>query len=140
MDTIPSVKQIVAGALIVDDATVPTRVLAARRSTAPVGKWEFPGGKVEPGETPRQGLTREIAEELLVNVHVHERLDPPDGGRWPINDALEMELWWCTTTGEPTPHDSHDAVRWLIAEELDSVDWLPSDLAALPDVAARLQG
>lgn len=127
------------GALLVDDAAAPTRVLAARRSTVPVGRWEFPGGKVEPGETPQQGLAREIAEELLVEAVVHHRLDAPDGCRWPIDDNLEMELWWCTATGEPVPHDSHDALRWLILEELDSVDWLPSDQAAVSVVAASLR-
>ncbi|GAB3811132.1 hypothetical protein GCM10028820_01840 [Tessaracoccus terricola] len=128
------------GALLVDDAAAAKRVLAARRSTPPVGRWEFPGGKVEPGEGAREALVREIAEELLVDVVVHGRLDPPAGGRWPINDALELELWWCTTDGEPVPHDSHDALGWLTAQELDDVDWLQSDLAAVPVVAARLRG
>nr|WP_255622427.1 NUDIX domain-containing protein [Tessaracoccus sp. OS52] len=131
----------VVGALIVDDLARPTRVLAARRTTPPAGRWEFPGGKVEPGESAVDGLAREIAEELLVAVEVGDRLDPPDGGRWVISEALELELWWCTADGgRPTPHDSHDAVRWLTAEELTAVDWLDGDRAALPTVAARLRG
>ena len=133
-------RQLVVGALIVDDLARPTRVLAARRTTPPAGRWEFPGGKVEPGESAVDGLAREIAEELLVAVEVGDRLDPPDGGRWVISEALELELWWCTADGGPTPHDSHDAVRWLTAEELTAVDWLDGDRAALPAVAARLRG
>lgn len=132
-------KRLVVGALIVNDQTRPSRVLSARRSTPPAGRWEFPGGKTEAGESPRSGLVREILEELHVVVDVGARLDPLHGGRWPISDSLEMELWWCTVRGEPSPGDSHDAVRWLTADTLETVDWLDADRDALPLVAQALR-
>ncbi len=132
-------RRLVVGALIVNDLTQPTRVLAARRSTPPVGRWEFPGGKVEFGESPQTALVREIWEELEVSVDVGRRLDPTSGGRWPISDSLEMELWWCSTSGEPKPGDSHDELRWLTADELGSVEWLEADLDALVLVAEGLR-
>lgn len=138
--SLSGVKQLVVGALIVDDRQRPARVLAARRATPPAGRWEFPGGKVEVGETAQDALVREIGEELLVVVEVLARLDPPFDGRWPISDRLEMELWWCTADGVPVAHDSHDELRWLTADELGDVDWLDGDLAALPAVAERLRG
>lgn len=131
-------KQLVVGALIVDNLEHPTRVLAARRSTPPAGKWEFPGGKAEEGESAPTALVREIREELAMTVRVQRRLDPPTGGRWPISEALEMELWWCTAQGEPYPVDSHDQLRWLDASTLGDVDWLLSDRAALPLVSESL--
>lgn len=124
-------RRLVVGALIVDHTQQPPRILAARRSTPPIGRWEFPGGKAEPGETAPAALTREIWEELGVVVEVGERLDPPEGGRWPISEVLEMELWWCIVHGEPLPGDAHDEVRWLTAGELGSVDWLDADRDAL---------
>ena len=132
-------KRLVVGALIVDESEHPSRVLAARRSTPPKGRWEFPGGKAEAGESPEAALIREIREELGVSVDVGQRLDPPGGGRWPISDVLEMELWWCTVDGEPFSGDSHDELRWLDADELTSVNWLDADRDALPLVAARLR-
>lgn len=128
-------KRLVVGALIVDDQR---GILAARRSTPPIGRWEFPGGKVELGETPQSALVREIQEELGVVVEVGERLDPPEGGRWPISDFLEMELWWCRATQEIAPGDSHDGVRWLTAGDLDDVDWLDADRDALPLIGSQL--
>lgn len=130
-------KRLVVGALIVDSEH-PTRVLAARRSTPPSGRWEFPGGKAEPGETSHAALLREIGEELGVDLDIGQRLDPPTGSRWPISHSLEMELWWCTLHGQPRSGDSHDELRWLAADELDTVDWLDADRDALPAIRSRL--
>ena len=132
------VKRLVVGAVIVDDAAQPSRILAARRSTPPTGRWEFPGGKTEVGETPRAALVREIREELSALVDVGHCLAPPLGGRWPISESLEMELRWCTISGEHTVGDSHDEIRWLTAEDLDTVDWLDADRGALPLIRRRL--
>lgn len=131
-------KRLVVGALVVDERAQPPRLLAARRSTPPVGRWEFPGGKTEAGETPQSALVREVREELGVLATVGRRLDPASGGRWPISAALEMELWWCTVDGEPQPGDSHDRVLWLTAAELATVDWLDADRGALPLIQSRL--
>lgn len=131
-------KRLVVGALIVDELSRPSRVLAARRSTAPVGRWEFPGGKTEPGETAQVALVREIREELDASVTVGQRLDPPQSDRWPISESLEMELWWCTIDDEPRPGNSHDELLWITAEELDTVDWLNADRDALPLIQSRL--
>ena len=106
------------GAAIVRDG----RVLAARR-TSPAeaaGRWEFPGGKVEPGETPEGALVREVAEELGCAISVSRWLpgEVAIGDRHLLTIAV-AEL----VSGEPAPTE-HDQVRWLGPADLDSVDWL----------------
>jgi 8-oxo-dGTP diphosphatase len=124
------VQQLVVGAVIVDDLAAPRRVLAARRvtPTPSVGRWEFPGGKVEPGEQPEEALRREIREELSVGIRLGDELVGPDDGRWPISDRLTMRLWFGQLDGDPVPDVAHDDVRWLSAAELDDVPWLTADL------------
>ena len=124
---------LVVGALIVDRFPGPSRVLAARRTRPPslVGQWEFPGGKVEPGERPENALRREISEELAVSISVHAELPPPDGGTWPASNGYRMRLFYATASGEPAPRDGHDAVQWLTAAELYNVVWLESDRGVL---------
>jgi len=119
----------VVGAAIVRDG----RVLAARRTAPPeaAGRWEFPGGKVEPGESPDDALVREVGEELGCTITVTGWLpgEVPIGERYVLTVAL-AEL----VAGEPEPRE-HDAVRWLGPDQLHDVDWLDPDvpfLARLP--------
>ena len=111
----------VVGAALLRDG----RVLASRRTGPPslAGLWEFPGGKVEPGESDPQALVRELREELGVDgVVVGERL----GDDVPVGDHLVLRVYLVTADGEPTLVD-HDAHRWLGVDELDDVPWIPVD-------------
>ena len=123
----------VVGAAIVRDG----RVLAARRTfpAAAAGRWEFPGGKVEAGETPEAALVREVAEELGCTIEVTGWLpgEVGIGERHVLTVALARLV-----AGEPHPHE-HDQVRWLGADELGDVDWLEPDRPFLPPVADRLR-
>ncbi|PYC72099.1 DNA mismatch repair protein MutT [Streptomyces tateyamensis] len=113
------------------------RVLAARRS-APAevaGRWEFPGGKAEPGETPQQALERELHEELGVRA----RALAPLPGEWLVRPGLVLRIWAAELlAGEPHPLQDHDELRWLGPAELAEVDWLEHDREVLPAVAALL--
>jgi|SRR6478735_1243904 len=111
----------VVGAAIVRDG----RVLAARRTSPPesAGRWEFPGGKVESGESPEAALVREIREELGCTIEIEAWLP----GEVTIRDTYVLTVATArVVAGEPTPRE-HDAVRWLAADELDDVDWLDAD-------------
>jgi 8-oxo-dGTP diphosphatase len=123
----------VVGAAIVRDG----RVLAARRSrpTELAGGWEFPGGKVESGESDAEALVRECREELGVSVRVGTHLGEALDGR------IRLALFAATLDeGEPQAGADHDALRWLAAGELDGVGWLPIDRELLPAVAELLAG
>lgn len=131
----------VVGAIVVDSLSTPTSVLAARRSTgAPDirGRWEFPGGKVEPGENHHEALVREIHEELGARVRIGTALVHPDGF-WRISDRYRLHLYFAEVAdGRVEPSGSHDSLVWLSADQLWSLDWLPADAQALPGVVARL--
>jgi mutator protein MutT len=112
------------------------RVLACRRTSPPeaAGRWELPGGKVEPGESRERALVREIGEELGVLVEVADWL----AGESRISDALTLRAATARIlTGEPRPRE-HDRVRWLAPEELDDVDWLEPDRPFLAELGERL--
>lgn len=114
------------------------RVLAARRTwpAAVAGRWEFPGGKVEAGETPGEALVREIAEELGCVVEVGVWLE----GDVPIGDTHVLRVATATLVdGVPTLYE-HDAIRWLGPDELDDVDWLEPDRPFLAELAVRMGG
>lgn len=130
----PTARSLVVGAAIVADE----RLLAARRTHPPeaAGRWELPGGKVEPGETPDAALVREIAEELGCRIELLAWLSPtvPVGERHRLRVAVARLV-----DGTPAPVE-HDRVRWLGAADLHGVDWLDADRPFLPELAAWLAG
>jgi 8-oxo-dGTP diphosphatase len=120
---VTGVTGVVVAAAILDDAG---RVLACRRSMPPelAGQWEFPGGKVEPGEDEAVALRRECREELGIEVAVGDALGEavlPRPG-WLLRVRLARIL-----TGQPAPLE-HGALRWLAADELADVAWLAPDV------------
>ena len=127
----PPPKLVVGAAIIRDGA-----VLAARR-TAPVeaaGRWEFPGGKVEPAESPEVALVREIAEELGCRIELTGWLP----GSALIGATHELRVaCGVLTEGEPTPTE-HDLIHWVGADELDDLDWLDPDRPFLDALRERM--
>src|ERR1700759_467482 len=125
--------RVIVGAAIIQDK----RVLACARTEPPefAGRWEFPGGKVEPGETEVEALIRECVEELDVEIEVGPRVggDIPLGHGWAV---LKVYVATLLHGGQPKLIENGD-MRWWPPDELLSVDWLPADapiVAALPPV------
>ena len=122
----------VVGAAIVREG----RALAARRRTPAdlAGLWEFPGGKVEPGESEPAAVARECREELGISVAVGDRL-----GCAPISEDTELVLYAATlTNGQPTSSATHDLLRWLTMDELAAVQWLEPDKKLLGAVEQHM--
>ncbi|MGI8692801.1 MAG: (deoxy)nucleoside triphosphate pyrophosphohydrolase [Geodermatophilaceae bacterium] len=116
----------VVGAAILDGHG---RVLAAQRAKPPdlAGRWEFPGGKLRPGESEHDGLVRECAEELGVTVAPQRFV-----GDVPIPGNRRLRVWTALIVrGEPSPIE-HRELRWVTAEEIDDLDWLEPDRPLLP--------
>ncbi|MET9243652.1 (deoxy)nucleoside triphosphate pyrophosphohydrolase [Nonomuraea sp. NPDC003709] len=108
------------------------RVLAAQRAEPPAlaGGWEFPGGKVDPGESETAALVRECREELGVEVTVGEQV----GGDWELSEGYVLRVWLCSLPSGIPEAREHLALRWLGPGEYYSVEWLGADLPVMKTV------
>ena len=128
--------RVVAAVIRKNDDGIQRIFSTARGYGAYKGWWEFPGGKIENGETPQQALVREIREELTAEIEVGERIrtieyDYPEF-------HLSMDCFWASVkSGHLELKEAEDA-RWLTGDELKDVKWLPADLELIEDVAKAL--
>lgn len=99
--------------------------------------WEFPGGKVEPGETSQKALVREIREELDAEVKVGELIETVEYDYPQFH--LSMDCFWCELLSSEIVLREHEDARWLSADKLYSVDWLPADIGIVEKIKQVLE-
>ena len=123
----------VTAAIIIKDG----KVFATQRGYGDwKGWWEFPGGKMEAGETPQEALIREIHEELDAEIEIGKLLDTVEWDYPAFH--LTMHCFLCTLISESMHLNEHEDAAWLSAETLHSVKWLPADEGLIPKIAAVL--
>lgn len=127
----------VVAAVICDNMDKKTKIFATQRGYGAMkGGWEFPGGKVEPGETPEQALVREIEEELDTEIEIGDLVDAVDYDYPDFH--LSMVCFWCTVKSGNLVLREHQAARWLTRDTIHSVGWLPADTGLVEKIASKM--
>ena len=98
--------------------------------------WEFPGGKIETGESPRKALIREIKEELNADIKVGDLIDTVEFDYPQFH--LSMDCFWCILESKNVDLNEHEDARWLTKKELGSVEWLPADAVLIDNISQCL--
>ena len=99
--------------------------------------WEFPSGKIEPGETAEEALVREIKEELDADIIVQDEIRTIEYDYPAFH--LSMQCFWCSLISDTVVLKEHEAARWLLKDQLADVEWLPADIALIAEIAAALE-
>lgn len=123
----------VVAAIICDDMKEKNKIFATARGYGELkGGWEFPGGKVELGETPQQALIREIIEELDTEIKVGELIDTVEYDYPTFH--LSMDCFWAEVKAGHLELKEAEAAKWLTKDQLDSIDWLPADILLIDQI------
>jgi 8-oxo-dGTP diphosphatase len=113
------------------------KVLAAQRGYGEFkGGWEFPGGKIEPGETQEQAIVREIQEEMAATIEVVEKLGTVEYDYPTFH--LTMHCFWTTVKDGKLQLLEHEGAKWVDKETIHTVDWLPADVELVEKVVCKL--
>jgi 8-oxo-dGTP diphosphatase len=128
----------VVAAVICDSLEQPTKIFATARGYGDFkGQWEFPGGKIEAGESSEAALIREIKEELDADITVGALIDTIEYDYPAFH--LSMDCYWCVVTSGTLKLLEAQEARWLSKDELDSVQWLPADITLIKKIAFKMQ-
>ena len=128
----------VVAAIICDDMKEKNKIFATARGYGDLkGGWEFPGGKVEPGETPQQALIREIIEELDTEIKVGERIDTVEYDYPTFH--ISMDCFWAEVKAGHLELKEAEAAKWLTKDQLDSIDWLPADILLIDQIRKSMK-
>lgn len=128
----------VVAAVICDSITQKKKIFATARGYGEFkGLWEFPGGKIEAGETPQQALYREIMEELDTKIKVYDLIDTVEYDYPDFH--LSMDYFWCEVIEGNLILKEAEAAKWLTRETLDSVNWLSADLALIDKIRTQMK-
>ena len=113
------------------------RIFATQRGYGDLkGGWEFPGGKIEKGETPQEALKREICEELDTEILVGELIDTIEFDYPTFH--LSMDCFWCEVVKEDLVLKEHEAAKWLNKNTIDEVEWLPADVTLIDAIKEKI--
>lgn len=127
----------VVAAVICDSIDEKKQIFATARGYGDFkGQWEFPGGKIEPGETPQQALVREIQEELETNIRIGDFIGTIEYDYPEFH--LSMDCFWCEVAEGELKLLEAEAAKWLTRDALYSVQWLPADIALIAEIEKQM--